>query len=888
MWLSLATDRSPEPAAVGGKAASLIRLRQAGFAVPEGGVLSIAFFAPWQAGIQASREWHEVLELLGRPHPGHQGGDLADACERLQSLARNLAWTAGQEAQIEAVRGQMGQGLLAVRSSSPEEDLAGASFAGLYQSYLGIAPADLPQAVRACFCAGMDQRVLLYKVRMNVERLEPSIAVVVQRCLAADVSGVAFSVNPGTNDFDELLINASWGAGDALVAGSVTPDAVLVDKVTGAVIDHRLGTKGGDRSGQPCLNRSQLSLVADSVQRIETLFDCPVDVEWAFADERLLLLQARPITAYVPLHPSLLTAPGEPRHLYMDGYLTDGITMSTATTPMTDDVFYLIYRLFWQWLLKVPIDADHSSMGLHAQCGRLYVDLSMYMHLIDRIKPFAKAADAMNPLVARVITSPDMARYRLHRVPRQVRWMRLLSYLPGMLWRGRPGLAALLQPLRHPDRFDLAYQRAIDEFTEWIERPMDYAQSVAESLQEAITRAAQTILRSSYPAYALFYFLSFRIRALAGAQCAERQAWAKAIVGSQGDDLVVRMGLAIYDLAQMLPAAEFEDIDGLAAKLRRRELPQAFLAAWDEFARQFGCRGPLEMELANPKFGEAPQLALRQMAALCGDQGGEAFNPHEMVRRRAEQREQAYRQLLAALPARKAKRLRAHHAKASRYAASRELFKHHVMQVYARARRLLLHRAEAFVQAGRLDRPEQIFEMRIEDVDRATADPAFDVRACVERRGAFARKLAAHVRAFPMFIDSRGRFFSPAAGHSRDSAQGVQAPLADEGGLVTGVGISPGVVRGPVKVLADPYEKPVLPGDVLVAVTADPGWTPLFINAAAVVLEIGGALQHGALVAREYGKPCVSGIANVTAHFNDGQHVEVDGDAGLVRLLRSD
>ena len=870
MWLSLATEDAPETTEVGGKAASLIRLRQAGFAVPEGVVLSTGFFAPWRAGVVASREWHAVLALLQGGRPGHQGAELAQACERVKFLASALPWTAGQRAQIEAVRARLGDGLLAVRSSSPEEDLAGGSFAGLYETLLGVAPAALAEAVRACFCSCLDQRVALYKAQMNFERFEPAIAVVVQKCLVADVSGVAFSINPQTNDFDELLINASWGSGDAVVGGSVAPDAIVVDKVTGEVVDYRLGGKGGDRSEQRSLASRELDSIAAAVRRIEALFGCPVDVEWAFADGRLQLLQARPVTAYVPLHPSLLTAPGEPRRLYMDGYLTDGITMSSATTPMTDDVFNLIYRLFWQWLLKVPAtQSDHSSMGVHSQSGRLYIDLSMYMHLLGRMKHFAKAADAMNPIVARVFTSPGIDRYRLDEVPRQARLIQLLRHLPGLLWRGRRGLTALMGPLFRPGRFDLAYPRVIAEFAAWVERPIDYSQPLSDCLQEAFVRAARTILRSSYPAFLLSYFLSFRIKALAGFKSAERRAWAKAILGGQGDDLVLRMGLAIYDLAQLLPAAEFEDIEALAAKLARRDLPQAFLTGWDDFAHRFGCRGPLEMELANPKFGEAPELALRQMATL--SLGGEGFNPHEMVRRKAAQREQAYRRLMAALPPRKAKRLRKYYAKASRYAAAREMFKHHIMQVYERVRRLLLHRAQALVRAGRLDRPEQVFEMVVEDVDRATMDPAFDLRACVERRGAFARKLATHVRSFPMFIDSRGRIFRP--------------PASGPDGVLAGAAISPGVARGAVKVLRDPFEKPVLPGEVLVAVTTDPGWTPLFINAAAVVLEVGGELQHGALVAREYGKPCVSGIADVLAQFKDGQRVEVDGDAGLVRLI---
>ena len=136
----------------------------------------------------------------------------------------------------------------------------------------------------------------------------------------------------------------------------------------------------------------------------------------------------------------------------------------------------------------------------------------------------------------------------------------------------------------------------------------------------------------------------------------------------------------------------------------------------------------------------------------------------------------------------------------------------------------------------------------------------------------FAQQLAAHVTAFPQIIDSRGRILRPPP---------REAELGDTGMPAS----SPGMVTGPVKVLRHPREKPVEPGDVLVAYTTGPGWTPLFVNAAAVVLEVGGTLQHGAVIAREYGKPCVVGIDRVTTRLRDGQRVQVDGNAGLVRLL---
>ncbi len=129
------------------------------------------------------------------------------------------------------------------------------------------------------------------------------------------------------------------------------------------------------------------------------------------------------------------------------------------------------------------------------------------------------------------------------------------------------------------------------------------------------------------------------------------------------------------------------------------------------------------------------------------------------------------------------------------------------------------------------------------------------------------------MKEFPHLIDSRGRILRP-------------APASEEGGL-TGRGISPGVARGPIKVLENPYDKEIEPGDVLVAYTTDPGWTPLFISASAIILQIGGMMQHGGVVAREYGKPRVAGIEHVLTRFEDGQWVEVDGSSGVVRLLES-
>ena len=879
LLVPFSTLEAPVPNRVGGKAASLIRLQQAGFNVPHGVVLTTQFFESWIAEIQTTVEWSKatgVLHECGPRKPNlQQRTELAEACDRVKALARALPLTGDQQALIGAIEPEIGGGPYAVRSSSPEEDLTGASFAGLYETVLGVDSESLTDAVRTCFCSCLDPRVLLYKHEMEFESLAPAIAVVVQCQVASDISGVAFSLNPLTNDFDELLINASWGLGEALVTGDITPDTVVVDKVTGEVISHRAGDKGGDRPEEKCLAGDQIAEIADTLKRIEALYDDPVDVEWSVSNNTLHVLQARPITAYVPLPESLQTAPGEPRHLYMDAYLTDAMTMSDAVTPMSDDVCNLLYQLFFQWMVNIPArEMDLAGMGmLHPGSSRSYIDVSMYMHFMGIMgegKAMANLFDGFNPIISGMLTSPDIERYRPAKVPAQMRTGRLLWYLPGILWRTRRAWTVLLGPLFFRNRFDAKYARVLKEFDEWVTRPMDYSQSVDDCLIEGCTQMGSTIMVSVYPALSYYLYMTSRIKGLVDSDSPEQLAWVDEIGWGFENDMIVNMGVMIYDMSVLLPASEFDDIDALATKLEQRDMPEKFLALWDEFVRRYGCRGPLEMELANPKYGEAPQLALRQMAAIAAS-GGE-FDPHESARKQAERRERAYNNLLENLPPRKAKRLAKYYTACSGYyAEARDMIKHQLMQVYERARKLLLHRADEFIRAGRLDRQDQIFELIAADVDRAAQDPGFDLRAAVEERGAFYRKQKSHVRHFPLAIDSRGRILRPAVKY-------------EEGALV-GAAVGPGVARGPVKVLNDPFEKEVQPGDVLVAVTTDPGWTPLFINAAAVILEIGGELQHGALVAREYGKPCVSSIPDVTSHFEDGQVVEVDGDAGVVRFV---
>ena len=226
-------------AEVGGKAYSLIRMLEAGLPVPPGAVLTTEFFAPWFDEIRASPTWTALSEATP--------DKWAILCHELKGLCPTLPLTTTQRQALAELRKNLralgDDALFAVRSSSPEEDLASASFAGGYETRLGVRLESLDDAVRLCFASSLDERVLVYKAEQDFDVLCPRIAVVVQQQIDSEVSGVGFSLNPLTNDYDEAVIEANWGLGESVVAGLASPDHFVVDKVSAKLIEKKLGAK---------------------------------------------------------------------------------------------------------------------------------------------------------------------------------------------------------------------------------------------------------------------------------------------------------------------------------------------------------------------------------------------------------------------------------------------------------------------------------------------------------------------------------------------------------------------------------------------------------------------------------------------------------------------
>lgn len=871
MLVPLDTSAPVAVADVGGKAESLIRLVRCGANVPRGLVLPRSFFEAWIEVVSTFSSWRAAIDLVStaRELRAAELRGLTELCDEAKRRASSLSLDDVQRTRLLELD-VLGEGPFAVRSSSPEEDLTTASFAGLYETVLDVRPDGLESAVRHCFVSALDSRVLVYKREKDIASLAPSIAVVVQEQIASTTAGVAFSLNPLTNEYDEVLINATRGMGEALVAGEITPDAIVVDSASGTVVEVR-GAKG---ESDVCLELDQITALTLEVKRIEVEYGLPVDVEWTFCDDELFVVQARPVTTHIPLPPALLTEPGTERHLYLDTYHNDGITMSQPVSPAGGELMFSMVSRLTAFAVDAPVDkAQFARFGLIFAGGRMYADMSLYLHLLGSRKAIARRAEAMEPTIAAALTSNELDQFRLARTPKHLSRLRVFWGVLRMAVRSRRAMTVVLSAMWNRPRFRRQYRDVLAEVDLALRSPIDTEATIDATMGEALETIGNATMESSYPAFMLFYTAMFRLKSIVRGD-PEREALGDALLSGYEDDLVVRMGLVLFDLSQALERERFDDLATLEADVRERRLPCSFLELWDQFLHDYGHRGPFEMDLEKPRYADEPGLALEQIANIA--RSGGSFDPRAMQGSKVQAREAAFERLRAELSPFKARRLERAYADLVEFHGAREYFKYHTTQVYHRIRKLMCHRAHRFVTDGRLADPDDVFVLPFAAIDRAYVDRDVDLRALVAECGAAYRQQCAQVRHFPFMFDSRGRFFRPAV-HQADLPDGVMA----------GAPVSAGVARGPVKVLNDPFEKALEPGDVLVAVTTDPGWTPLFINAAAVILELGGELQHGALVAREYGKPCVSGIFDAVNRLEDGQLVEVDGNAGRVTLIET-
>ncbi len=846
---------------VGGKAFNLGKLIAAGLPVPPGFCVTTTAFDLFLASCPRRTELSHLLAQCS----GDDIGRIAELSREIRScLAEVHLPEVVKDAVLSAWRELGKERSFAVRSSATVEDAAGMSFAGQFESILNVREADaLLAAIKTCWLSLFSERALVYLARQRMPAEKVRMAVLVQEMVAAGHAGVVFTANPVTGATDRFVVECVSGLGEGLVQGTIQPERMVIEKRTGRVLaspENKL------------LSSATLENLGDLARRTEHLFSVPQDIEWAQRDGAVFLLQSRPITTKVPVRT------WEDRQVWTN--LNTGEVMPDVMTPMTWSMLQSLLRVVGYVFRPAGADLKRAPIaGLVA--GRLYFNANT---VLAAVKPLSFLINYSlhkgTPDFFQMLGGESLEAYRrgpLAIPPEDLpdlgfRWPKYILSWPRLFYdlithssrrRGRAWLARFKTQTDELDRLNLGTM-STPELTRLCGQYIQEVFKDADVFYLATQGAALPVFQKACRDWLGEPGLTLRLfAALGGLPVAEA-------------------GLALWRLAALAHAdrdteaivSSENNWPEVRARLCRTEHGRKFPAAWDIFMTEHGhhCRG--EFELSNARWCETPDYILGLVRGYLRSLG--QFDPLENQRRLAEERERLTVECRAQLKNPIKRWIFSHSLRRTQeLAVYREQLKNLGIRRFAFVRRVLLVLGQRLHEQGSLSGRDDIFFLDVSELEPvATGGASFDWRERIaSRRKEYEKNLKLNP---PRIVNGR---FDPNA---------PVWPVANAGAkLLEGIAVSPGIVTGPARVIlrADDHEQ-VLPGEILIAPFTDPAWSPYFVTAAGLVVEQGGILSHGSIVAREYGLPAVTNVLSATRVIRTGDLVQVDGNRGRVSVLK--
>ncbi|MFF0219555.1 rifamycin-inactivating phosphotransferase [Streptomyces vinaceus] len=849
-------------ALVGGKAAHLGGLsRIEGVRVPGGFCVTTDAF---RRILAAAPSVDEQIAGLSRVDP--------DDREAIRTLSARIRRTIEETAVPDDVAAAIAQELAgpgeraayAVRSSATAEDLPTASFAGQQDTYLNVmGAAAVLRDVGRCWASLFTERAVTYRQRAGIDHRSVHMAVVVQRMVFPQSSGILFTADPVTGDRTVSTVDAGFGLGEALVSGLVNPDVFRVRG--GEVVAKAVAAKeravsalpdGGTREVAidarrrelPALTDAQAVRLVELGRRIEAHFGSPQDIEWCLVDDDFRIVQSRPITTLFPVP----VTDDEDNHVYVS--VGHGQMMTDPMKPLG----------YSMWQLT-------AMVAMHEAGGRLFVDVTRRL-----ASPAARAGlleamgkgdplirDALETVLEREGFVPSLPDAGLGGPPPGGGAPAPIETDPalvaGLIERSETSIAALERDIRGksgPALFDFLLE-AFEEHKRVLSDPL--------SIQVIMAGMEAT------------WWLGDRLLEWLG----EKNA-ADTLTLSAPDNITSEMGLALLDVADVvrprpevvayLEGARDEDfLEGLAkvpGGARARDAIEAYLD-------RYGMRCVGEIDITRPRWRERPSTLVPVILDNVRKfEAGAAERRFEQGRQKAQEKERDVLSRLIALPdgERKAAETKAMIDRVRTFIGYREYPKYGIISRYFIYKQALLAEAGRLVRAGVLREPEEVFHLTFQELhDVVRSNRVVDPRLIREREEAFR---AQHALTPPRVLTSDGEALSGA--YRRDDVPA---------GALAGVPVSAGTVEGRARVILDMADADLEEGDILVTPFTDPSWSPLFVAIAGLVTEVGGLMTHGAVIAREYGLPAVVGVERATRLIRDGQRIRVHGTDGYVELL---
>ncbi len=863
-------------ALVGGKGANLGEMTKAGFPVPGGFCVTTESYKEF---INHNHLAEFITEMIRDANPDNIHEIGAKLRERIKQS--EIPGEVKQEI-INAIR--QPDIYYAVRSSATAEDLPFASFAGQQDTYLNIrGETSLLDAVRDCWASLFTDRAIPYRIQNNIDHDKVQMSVVIQEMVFPEVSGILFTADPVSGHRGIVSIDASYGLGEALVAGLVSPDIYKFEKSMGQIVSKTVaenklaimpleggGTTKvaitGAESTRQVLDDAQIKSLAELGIAIEKHYGHPQDIEWCLEKGQFYIVQSRAITSLFPLPEPV--PPDDALHVYVS--FNHFQVMTDPISPLGIDMLRMI----------ASFDPGARSLEeyrhMKSAAGRIYIDLSALLKkkaFRKGFPEFLKNADAlMSAALIELVNRPDFDR-RINQNPGQAsafgRFISpiLINTIKNVFYRKPEGVIEFMNSY-----IETRIKRAEEEVRQarpGIERleAIYHAASFTQDFANLLPRLAPG-------------FIGFKgLEALEQKWLGTRNHADLIVKGLEGN-ITTEMGLLTGDLADLVrqsPALvqefENEDYHTLFTRINRLDGREEFKQKFNSFLSLYDMRAAGEIDMAKDRWIENPEPLAKSIMAIVktGTEGIHRKEYQETIERAKQAASELIREVENKQGKLKGKVIRRLIAVLRNYLPAREHPKYLIMKLILIFKKALLEEARLLVQQGHLAQEKDIFYVSFWELYKAIQDDQSLIKLVEQRKEDYRRfrKLSA-----PRVLTSEGEEIK--AGYQR---QNLPASA------LVGMPVSSGVIEGIANVITDPAKASLSKGEILVAPFTDPGWTPLFINAAGLVMEIGGLLTHGTVVAREYGIPAVVGITDATKKIKTGQKIRVDGNAGFVLVI---
>ncbi|MCK1819398.1 phosphoenolpyruvate synthase [Streptomyces sp. XM83C] len=866
---------------VGGKGAQLGALtRIDGIRVPDGFCVTTDAY---RRAVTRTPAVRDLLEELA-----HTGPDDREGLRVLGARVRRAVEdTPVPDEVAEAVDGALARfadgTAFAVRSSATAEDLPTASFAGQQDTYLNVVGADeVLRHIRRCWASLFSDRAVTYRLRNGIDHRAVHMGVVVQRMVLPRAAGVLFTADPVSGHRRTAAVEAAYGLGEALVSGLVGPDVFTVRD--GRVVGRTVGAKqravralpgGGTQEvpveaghrDRPALSDAEVLELERLGRRIEAHFGSPQDIEWCLTDDGsrtdVWIVQSRPITNLFPVP----DAGDDEKHIYL----------SVGHQQMMTDAMKPLGLSVWQLTSMAP---------MLVAGGRLFVDATArlaspsgraaLLDMVGRSDPLTK--DALETVLERDDVLPAAASGAAPSGAAPAPPSGAAPAPPS--GRGSapapietdPGLVKELisrcEASREQLARDLRTKSGPELFGFLLEAFAEHRRVLGDPLSIQVIMAGMEAT----------WWLNDHLQEWLG----EKNA-ADTLTLSAPGNITSEMGLALLDVADVVrprpQVVEFlrtvdGDDDGFLGKLAELPGGREVRDAVEAYLDRYGMRCVGEIDITRPRWREHPAALVPALLDNVRNFGpGAARQRFEEGRRRAYEKERDVLARLRALPdgAAKADETKRMIDRVRTFIGYREYPKYDVVSRYFLYKQALMAEADRLVAAGVLAGREDAFHLTFEELHEVARTHRVDEGLLRRRKEEFRfhRTLTP-----PRVLTSDGEALD--GSYRRDDVP--------EGALA-GLPVSAGTVEGRARVVHDIADAELEAGDILVTTFTDPSWSPLFVGVAGLVAEVGGAMTHGAVIAREYGLPAVVGVPDATRVIVDGARIRVHGTEGWVEIL---